>query len=411
MQNLLLALGVILLPVYTFDSGTVQFSHAILALFALVTLLQVRITLAPADVLLIVLSTYVTAREAVAVMADPATISAMLAALYMFFNTMIVIAIARYPISEGHAQTSLRRAITLSVAVAFLGLLYFGANFTYGGAGFYRSDGTFNNPNQLAYFGICTGSLAALLLLRGIISRLLFGAILAGAVFMVAASASRAAAVAVVPLIVFGVATWISTRRTPATVWLAALVAFAVVTLLVLGGFLDQFDAVDRLRTSGSGANDRLENRGYQWYLETPLEFVFGLGQTSTAAHVIGDNEVHSTIWSFMITYGVIGFILFVALMIVWAKRVYSDFGLLGVMLVVFPPMLYGITHNGTRFTAFWLLVGLSLTVFPRLVPARRHWAKAAGPARDPILAGFPRAAEGADENSPGKGFRAWPAS
>ena len=38
------------------------------------------------------------------------------------------------------------------------------------------------------------------------------------------------------------------------------------------------------------------------------------------------------------------------------------SFGFIGIFLINLPPMLYGITHNGIRFTIFWILISLTLS-------------------------------------------------
>ena len=88
---------------------------------------------------------------------------------------------------------------------------------------------------------------------------------------------------------------------------------------------------------------------------------LFGLG-SQNAREIIG-HEVHSTLGSVLNNYGLIGLTLFGTVIFSWAKRIWNAHGFIGLICMVGPPMLYGITHNGTRFTFFWLLFAASLAM------------------------------------------------
>jgi hypothetical protein len=62
--------------------------------------------------------------------------------------------------------------------------------------------------------------------------------------------------------------------------------------------------------------------------------------------------------------YGVIGLGLFLTFWYLWFRRTLAEFGLLGVLLINVPASFYGITHNGSRFAIFWLLIGLSFNLY-----------------------------------------------
>ncbi|MDC0343861.1 hypothetical protein OAN15_02340, partial [bacterium] len=56
-----------------------------------------------------------------------------------------------------------------------------------------------------------------------------------------------------------------------------------------------------------------------------------------------------------------LGFFAFCAMYFIWSIRVLRFYGFSGLVCLVGPATLYGITHNGTRFTIFWLLFAASL--------------------------------------------------
>src|SRR5690606_30754675 len=74
-------------------------------------------------------------------------------------------------------------------------------------------------------------------------------------------------------------------------------------------------------------------------------------------------HEVHSTFASVLNDYGLIGFILLASAVVKWARALWRRFGLTGLFCLTAPSLLYGITHNGTRFTIFWLLFASSMAM------------------------------------------------
>ena len=54
-----------------------------------------------------------------------------------------------------------------------------------------------------------------------------------------------------------------------------------------------------------------------------------------------------------------VGGLLFLAFHIDWVKRMLRTDSALAVVVVAVPPLMYGLTHNGSRFTIYWLLLAL----------------------------------------------------
>ena len=79
-------------------------------------------------------------------------------------------------------------------------------------------------------------------------------------------------------------------------------------------------------------------------------------------ADIVG-HEVHSTLGSVINNYGFLGLILFSAVLAIWAFRLWQSYGAVGMISIAGPAMLYGITHNGIRFTIFWLLFAASMAM------------------------------------------------
>jgi hypothetical protein len=103
-----------------------------------------------------------------------------------------------------------------------------------------------------------------------------------------------------------------------------------------------------------------LDARGYFAIADGSwLEFVFGLGADGVTARL--GNEVHSTFGGVVNNYGLVGLILFMVPIVWWLAILRDAFGLKGVAYIAGPSLLYGLTHNGIRFTPFWLLYSASI--------------------------------------------------
>ena len=110
-----------------------------------------------------------------------------------------------------------------------------------------------------------------------------------------------------------------------------------------------------------------MEVRGYFVYLEANfLESIFGMGPQKI--HEIRGYEVHSTFMMILSSYGLIGFLIFSALMLFWVIDIEKTYGLNGVMCICAPTLLYGLTHNGIRFSMFWIIFATSILMSKELI-------------------------------------------
>ena len=112
-----------------------------------------------------------------------------------------------------------------------------------------------------------------------------------------------------------------------------------------------------RLQDIGQQQDDNLYARGYIriWYY--PEYIVVGAGEGALyrfAENSDPDHELHSTVGTILFSYGVIGLITFGAA-ILCLYRMSTD----GRFLYLLPPLLYGLTHQGLRFSFFWLLLSV----------------------------------------------------
>ena len=360
MEAFFLILAIALTPIYTFESGGLQMSHMALALFMMMKMMSMQWRATAMETLLVALVLLVLFRESYSVVVEDGTAASLLQVLYVTFSLAVVVTVSRMPVFGYQLGSTMKKALALSVVLAVAGVLYFGVSFVSVDGELNRSVGTFNNPNQLGYFAVCTSCLVSLWYLRGGLSRLQFAGFLASVLVLAIASLSKAAMLSTAAQIAIAIGAMASKRRSSVMLFVVIAVVALLLLQLYLSGAFQGFEFFHRLQTIGADKDDNLAERGYLSPLDfTPLQFLFGLGVAGAKAAV--GHEVHSTFWSFMVKYGVVGFTLFISVWLLWAKSVYRELGLLGVLAIVLPPTLYGIPHNGSRFAILWILVALSL--------------------------------------------------
>ena len=84
--------------------------------------------------------------------------------------------------------------------------------------------------------------------------------------------------------------------------------------------------------------------------------------------YTIHGYEVHSTFMMILTSYGIIGFLTFVLLTLFWIFDVKKLYGIYGVICICGPVLLYGLTHNGIRFSIFYILFATSIFMSNKLV-------------------------------------------
>jgi hypothetical protein len=240
-----------------------------------------------------------------------------------------------------------------------------------------RSTGTFNNPNQLGYFSVCLLSLTYLLYRHGELSYRLATLIFIASLFLAIASLSKAAMVANFAVIFLALKP--SGSRVAVALWAGLVpIGLSLAWWLLSTGAMDDYLFKQRLASMAYEADSSLQSRGYLAFLQGDAsQLLLGLG-TTEVIKIVG-HEVHSTLGSILNSYGLLGLMIFGGAMLIWARDLWRAYGLVGLVCIAGPAMLYGITHNGVRFTIFWLLFASSLAM------ARREGAQLANSSRVPV--------------------------
>lgn len=295
---------------------------------------------------------------------------------YYLFNFLIVAAIfgvrERDPEAFDRIVTTFLR---VSIAIQFAMVVVRGGHSL--GA---RSHGSFENPNQLSYWCVC--ALSILLVLRRNRTRPGDIPFLVMALWCQLASASRAGLGATLLLLmIWG---WFALRDP-----LKRLIGGMLALLLVLA-----VAAAPTLRSEANGSatlstvtgrltreetTSEWDVRNYSRIVDHYIYVVLGAGegQLSRFSDDDGDAtlEIHSTFGTLLFAYGVVGLALFCLFLLWLAIRLPA-----GIAVYLAPAIVYGLTHQGLRFSFFWILVG----ILAQMISARRTGAAEPSSRRDP---------------------------
>lgn len=214
-----------------------------------------------------------------------------------------------------------------------------------------RSKLFFSNPNQLGYYALLAGCIIALTHARLKISLVQSSVMLACCAYLALLSTSRSSVAGV--LLLVALLTLSNPRVIVVTALLAGLLAVVETPATT---------SIDKLQSRVS--EDRyvgrsfFEERGYDRIYNNPIHVVLGAGEGNPARFaettMLGAAEIHSSIGTLIFSYGIIGCLLFAA----YVRRMLRGVSFrTGLMLL--PPALYSMAHQGLRFTMLWVMLAL----------------------------------------------------
>lgn len=355
-QKFFFAVGCIVFPVYLFPPGSMQVSHLLLAIAAMLTAWHQRIFIRNPVLILLALAFISLSRETYAVF-DGDSPKALVQPMFILYNAMLLVAVQTYYSTSGSArcfQWGFAGAVILALVVMVVqdGIALTGNL----GERDERFSGTFSHANQFAYFTTITFSLAVLLYIFKHISARVLTISIAALVVMTLSSLSKAG--------ILGISTglfFLSIGVVP----MRLLMAMAAVGIFLLHQFgyidLSELLVVKRVLHIGEDQDDGFAQRGYFLLFEhanTPLELWFGLG--AEGVRQVHDREIHSTYLSYFGNCGLVGGFLYLMFLFSWVHTLYRSLPLSQAAAIVFPVLLYGIAHNGTRFSILYILIALS---------------------------------------------------
>lgn len=275
-------------------------------------------------------------------------------ATYYAFNLCLMIIFIRIGMLYPHATLlTIAYAISLSAVIQGASIA-----FTYDAVKSSRQIASFNNPNQLGYWSLL--SLCVYLSVTGRIRMKWYvqAPTALCLVYAATASLSKGAMISVALLFLLH---FIKKPKLLMIGLLALAPAYFVVENSVL------FDRVThRLQSIGAQRDDNLGSRGYFRIVENPQYVLLGAGEGALYRFVgprerlmIADYpEIHSTFGTILFSYGLIGSAAFAAA--IWCLYRLSSGGL---FLHLLPAFLYGLTHQGLRFSFLWLLLAVIAVV------------------------------------------------
>lgn len=352
------ALGIVTLPLYLFPSGGPQVSHLIFLLLFLFFIYMSKTYFDNTIFTLMLFLFFIFIRESVSIIYFGADINSLSFFIFSAFNIFLFLTIINFSNKMG-VDNLVSNSILVSLLISCFGVIFLGG-FTFLHSvsvedGVERAVGFFNNPNQLGYFSVCTFSLLNLLFFVNKINfnKWILGIVLA--IFLCIASLSKAAMVSLIVSLILLAMTLINKKNIYIYFFILVVVFLFIFRL---GSLIDWSDLsfVKRLQAIGSDSDDSLAGRGYYALFEANTwEIFFGLGYEKTLK-IVG-HEVHSTYISILINYGLFGFLFFAIFQFIIFSKCYSRFGFTATIVLFLPTFLYGITHNGSRFSIFWLFL------------------------------------------------------
>lgn len=351
---LLLFLGLSLSSLYLFPSGSPQVADFVLIGFAVVILVMSlsdeRLKASPFALCwgLMVLWVVLVCLGWTLVMQ---TTTFFKPAQFFLFNFLVGIALLRFLGVYGERATALiRNGVSIALLIAgghVLAQLALGVG---------RTTGSFNNPNQLAYFSLC--GVVVLLMLDDFHPRmrlLSLAGLASGVLGILAASSLAAMGGGVMVLIGWAVANAKQVKHFARLLLLLPLLLLGVVVANISsdGQVLRNLEA--RMDRAPSKVDSVYEERKFDRLTNFPEYAIFGAGEAERQRFAPYDgHEIHSSYVNMLFAYGLPGLGLFLTTIAIVLRRapLYVWAGVAG-------PLIYSTTHNGLRSTLFWMLLAL----------------------------------------------------
>lgn len=223
------------------------------------------------------------------------------------------------------------------------------------GAGRYdfspRYNGYFNDPNQMAFWVLCSCAIG-LILFNNLKFKIIVFSL---SFFLILLTMSRSATLGFL-ILTLGLIFQHKSRLDFKIIFslISLLVAIVSFFILLKFGFLDNI--VTRFSEGIQQNDDQVSSRGFDILINFPEYLLFGAGQGAYYLYSDTGNEIHSTWFGVLFYYGIIGFFLFVSFLFNIFKRL--DFA---EKIIFLSPMFYGFFTYNARTLLFWFLVAIFL--------------------------------------------------
>ena len=212
-----------------------------------------------------------------------------------------------------------------------------------------RYNGYFNDPNQMAFWVLCSISIYLIISKNKFFNFLVFFVGFCLIILTMSRSATLGLFIVVVGIL-FNARGLLIERLFYFLFTLLIFVFSAIYAYSV--GWLDNI--FNRFLHGIEEKDDQLESRGIDILISYPDHIIYGAGQGNYGLFSKTSNEIHSTWIGILFYYGIIGFLIFIVFLSnIFRRLSISD------KLFVLGPMVYGFTTYSARTSIFWIFLGI----------------------------------------------------
>ena len=352
-MNSIVKLSIAISGLYLWDSGRPQVYHILILVFMIICLMKDTRILVTKDYLLALLfPAYILIMQVLTFFVYG--IENFQSVLYYIFNFSFFVCFVNYYSDRGKKIAEMSDYLILAALISLMSV-YLGVDVD---KGYSRPTGGFNNPNQLGYFGLIMLNLSTLYLVRfDQKNRALILFLIS--IMLIITSLSKAALVAALPAILLF--TYLGKSY-----WKLAFYGVGIPALIVSVFYLyayvsdvgyENIRLFARLANIGADSDDNFGGRGYLFLLNPDLRVIFGVGEG--VYNLEHGKEPHTSIGNIITNWGLIGGLLFLGVMTNMFRGFFQGGYKIVVLAMLLSMFLYSLTHNGLRFTPFWLLLAI----------------------------------------------------
>ena len=374
--KIILYFALSLYPIYIFGSGTVQIGHFLLIIFSMVVLIKIGMPKDKYFYTFLIFLIYCFSinifyfaydlyifKDPYRYVFIPPDLTYLRNILFITFNFVLVISIISYLNYQKKLNIIFYGVLTAILIILFPVIYKFLL-----GLPFYRYMGFFNNPNQLGYYSICCFSLIYLFYRNSYISYYLMTFLLAVVTLFSILTLSKASYIPLLICIVFALKPYNYKYSKIIDIIILSTIVLAFIILLPT---ISEMSFFKRITNILNESDTSLSHRGYLVFLEgNSLQAIFGMGVKNVFK--LHTYEIHSTFGMILTSFGFIGFLIFFTLMIFWILDIKNSYGFRAVICVCGPSLLYGLTHNGLRFSMFWIMFAVTIALSKNFIKQKK---------------------------------------
>ena len=348
LKLLFLFIGVFTTPFYLFNSGSIQPSHIFYLIFTFFVFFKyykegidknsVRLFFPFYLYIILINLIYTLIYQDVVFLKYPVA---------MTLNAIIYFGVITFLIKDDLSGFLIDKLSSLILLILLMLILLW-----FFGLGEYRFNprynGFFNDPNQMAFFVLCSSAIACLFS-KNFLQYLI---IIFCALFLVTLTMSRSGLLGISFLFMsFLLYFWKNNYKSIIYVIFFSITFFALLIfnldLLINNSLIQSY--IDR--TSNTSLDEQADIRGYTRIINYSDYLLFGAGQGLDNRFGL-DVEIHSTWAAFLFYYGIFGFSFFMYIII----KIFINLNIKQKLLFL-APLMYSFSTFGARTIVFWIFI------------------------------------------------------